>query len=53
MVLRQLAQERGFKLNEYGLHGAVRVKAGDTEAASVYAAVGLPWIPPELREKSW
>jgi hypothetical protein len=23
--------------------------AGDTEA-SVFAAVGLPWIPPELRE---
>lgn len=49
VVLRQLAQERGFKLNEYGVfRGAVRV-AGDTEA-SVYAAVGLPWIPPELRE---
>lgn len=49
VVLRQLAQERGLKLNEYGVfRGAVRV-AGDTEA-SVYAAVGLPWIPPELRE---
>ena len=49
VVLRQLAQERGFKLNEYGVfRGAVRV-AGDTEA-SVYATVGLPWIPPELRE---
>ncbi|MCS6326957.1 MAG: DNA polymerase/3'-5' exonuclease PolX, partial [Nitrospira sp.] len=49
VVLRQLAQERGFKLNEYGVfRGAVRV-AGDTEE-SVYAAVGLPWIPPELRE---
>lgn len=49
VVLRQLAQERGLKLNEYGVfRGAVRV-AGDTEE-SVYAAVGLPWIPPELRE---
>ena len=49
VVLRQLAQERGLKLNEYGVfRGTVRV-AGDTEA-SVYAAVGLPWIPPDLRE---
>ena len=49
VVLRQLAQERGLKLNEYGVfRGEVRV-AGDTEE-SVYAAVGLPWIPPELRE---
>ncbi len=49
VVLRQLAQQRGLKLNEYGVfRGAVRV-AGDTEE-SVYAAVGLPWIPPELRE---
>ena len=49
VVLRQLAQQRGLKLNEYGVfRGAVRV-AGETEE-SVYAAVGLPWIPPELRE---
>ncbi len=49
VVLRQLAQQRGLKLNEYGMfRGAVRV-AGDTEE-SVYAAIGLPWIPPELRE---
>ena len=49
VVLRQLAQERGLKLNEYGVfRGTVRL-AGDTEE-SVYAAVGLPWIPPELRE---
>ncbi len=49
VVLRQLAQERGLKLNEYGVfRGAARV-AGETEE-SVYAAVGLPWIPPELRE---
>lgn len=49
VVLRQLAQQRGLKLNEYGLfRGETRV-AGDKEE-SVYAAVGLPWIPPELRE---
>ena len=49
VVLRQLAQQRGLKLNEYGVfRGDTRV-AGETEE-SVYAALGLPWIPPELRE---
>jgi DNA polymerase (family 10) len=48
-VLRQLALQQGLKVNEYGVfRGPVRV-AGETEE-SVYAAVGLPWIPPELRE---
>jgi DNA polymerase (family 10) len=49
VVLRQLAQQRGLKLNEYGLFKGDRSVAGSTEE-SVYAAVGLPWIPPELRE---
>ncbi|MEK6802835.1 MAG: DNA polymerase/3'-5' exonuclease PolX [Nitrospirota bacterium] len=49
VVLRQLAQQRGLKISEYGVfRGELRV-AGETEE-SVYAAVGLPWIPPELRE---
>jgi DNA polymerase (family 10) len=49
VTLRQLAQQRGLKLNEYGLFKGDRSVAGVTEE-SVYAAVGLPWIPPELRE---
>lgn len=49
VTLRQLAQQRGLKLNEYGLFKGDRSVAGATEE-SVYAAVGLPWIPPELRE---
>ncbi|TAK41535.1 MAG: DNA polymerase/3'-5' exonuclease PolX [Betaproteobacteria bacterium] len=49
IALRRSARERGLKVNEYGLfRGAQRI-AGDTEA-SVYAALELPWIPPELRE---
>ena len=49
IALRRLAQARGLKLNEYGVfRGADRV-AGETEE-SVYAALGMPWIPPELRE---
>ena len=49
MLLRQLAQQQGLKLNEYGLFKGDQSVAGATEE-SVYAAVGLPWIPPELRE---
>jgi DNA polymerase (family 10) len=49
VALRQLAQQRGLKLNEYGLFRGDQSVAGVTEE-SVYAAVGLPWIPPELRE---
>jgi len=49
VVLRHLAQQRGLKINEYGVfRGETRV-AGDTEE-SVYQSVGLPWIAPELRE---
>lgn len=49
VALRRLAQERGLKVNEYGVfRGDTRI-AGDTEE-SVYAALELPWIPPELRE---
>ena len=49
VTLRQLAQQRGLKLNEYGVFKGDQSVAGVTEE-SVYAAVGLPWIPPELRE---
>lgn len=49
VLLRQLAQRQGLKLNEYGLFKGEQSVAGATEE-SVYAAVGLPWIPPELRE---
>lgn len=49
IVLRQLAQHRGLKVNEYGVFKEERRVAGQTEE-SVYAAMGLPWIPPELRE---
>jgi DNA polymerase (family 10) len=49
IAIRKLAQERGLKINEYGVFRGARRLAGDTEE-SVYAAVGLPWIPCELRE---
>jgi DNA polymerase (family 10) len=51
VAVRERAVRKGLKLNEYGVF---RVKdnrrvAGRDEAG-VYKAVGLPWIPPELRE---
>lgn len=49
IAVRRLAQKRGLKINEYGVYrGKARI-AGDSEE-SVYAAVGLSYIPPELRE---
>ena len=51
IALRDRAIQRGLKLNEYGLfrvNDDVRI-AGDTEA-SIYEALGLAFLPPELRE---
>lgn len=47
--LRQRAVERGLKLNEYGLFRGRKRVAGKTEE-QVLKALGLSWIPPELRE---
>jgi DNA polymerase (family 10) len=49
VALRQLAIKHRFKLNEYGLFRGTRRVAGRTEA-EVYERLGLPYIPPELRE---
>jgi DNA polymerase (family 10) len=51
VAIRTRAVKMGLKLNEYGLfrvEGDIRV-AGETEEG-VYQGLGLPWIPPELRE---
>ncbi len=47
--LRTLAQKQGLKLNEYGVWRGETRLAGEDEAG-VYRALGLPWIPPPLRE---
>ncbi|MDH5284468.1 MAG: PHP domain-containing protein, partial [Gemmatimonadota bacterium] len=49
IAIRRLAQERGLKINEYGVWKGEKRVAGRTER-EVAAAVGLPLIPPELRE---
>ncbi len=49
--LREIALKKGYSLNEYSL---TRMKDGKDvfckEEAEVYARLGLPFIPPELRE---
>lgn len=49
--LRELARRRGLSISEYGVFDELtgRRLAGRTEE-EVYAAVGLAWVPPELRE---
>ncbi len=49
IAIRRIAQDRKLKINEYGVFRSDRRVAGDTED-SVYRAIGLRYIPPELRE---
>lgn len=53
VTVRQRALKRGYTLNEYAL---ARVDDGSPVAAAteeeIYAALGLDWIPPELRENN-
>ena len=53
VAIRVRAVKMGLKLSEYGLFRVAddsRV-AGQTEEG-IYQALGLPWIPPELRENT-
>ncbi len=51
IALRDRAKRMGLKINEYGVFVEKTDKriGGETEE-DVYKSVGLPWIPPELRE---
>jgi DNA polymerase (family 10) len=49
IAIRKLGQRRGLKINEYGVFKGTRSVGGRREQ-DVFDAVGLPWIPPELRE---
>ena len=49
IAIRRIAQQLGLKVNEYGVFRGTQRVAGDSEE-SVYHAVGLAYIPPELRE---
>jgi DNA polymerase (family 10) len=49
IAVRRLGRQRGLKINEYGVFKMDARVAGDTEQ-SVYQAIGVVYIPPELRE---
>lgn len=49
IALRKIAIDQGYKLSEYGLFRGAELIAAETEEL-VYQKLGMPWIPPELRE---
>jgi len=49
--LRRYAQEKGFKLSEYGLYRQGKIVAGRAEK-EIYKCLGMDYIEPELRENT-
>jgi len=49
--LRKIAIAKGLRLNEWGVFRGEKRVAGKTEE-EVYAALGLQWMPPEIRENA-
>jgi DNA polymerase (family X) len=49
IATRRIAQDRGLKINEYGVHEGDKQIAGKTEE-EVFGTIDLAYIPPELRE---
>ena len=49
--LREMAVRRGLSMSQHGIAGADGT-ATHADEEDVYAALGLQWIPPELREDS-
>jgi DNA polymerase (family X) len=48
--MRERAIKLGFKLNEYGLFDSNDKQIAGAEEAEIFARLGLPFIPPVLRE---
>ncbi len=49
--LREMAVKSGMKINEYGIfRESDNKKMGGKEEGDIYRILGLPYIPPELRE---
>jgi DNA polymerase (family 10) len=48
--IREMAVKKGLKISEYGVFDDRGTRVAGRTEADVYAAIGLPWIPPELRE---
>ncbi|HSR30904.1 MAG TPA: DNA polymerase/3'-5' exonuclease PolX [Anaerolineae bacterium] len=49
--VREIAQKRGLSLSEYGFRQQDGNEILCPREADVYETLGLPWIPPELREE--
>lgn len=49
ILLREMAVKKGLKVSEYGVFRKNKWLAGRTEE-EVFRSVGLPYIPPEIRE---
>ncbi|MGW8186123.1 MAG: helix-hairpin-helix domain-containing protein, partial [Desulfobacterales bacterium] len=49
IAIRRIGQQKGLKINEYGVFSGSRRMGGQTEE-EVYASLDLPYIEPELRE---
>jgi DNA polymerase (family X) len=49
ILIREMAIKQGLKISEYGVMKGNKRIAGKTEA-EIFKAVGLPYIPPELRQ---
>lgn len=51
VVLRGAAQKKGLKINEYGIfEGSKLIECKDE--VQFYKALGLPYLPPEMRENT-
>jgi DNA polymerase (family 10) len=49
IAIRVMGKKKGLHINEYGVFRGEKRIGGEKEE-DVFKAVGLPWIPPELRE---
>jgi DNA polymerase (family X) len=50
VAMRTIAVKKKLKVSEYGVFDASGAKIAGADEASVYEAIGLRWMPPELRE---
>lgn len=56
VAVRRLGVERGLKINEYGIFRVPKggkgkeTRIGGEREEEVFKAVGMDWVPPELRE---
>lgn len=50
--VRSIAKTKGLKISEYGVfaEGDDKVAIAGEDEVGLYAAIGMPWVPPSLRE---